>query len=475
MEEGARVWDLHRGRELAVLPAPTPFAFFDTHAGGGGGVPYRGLLTGGAEGLLHWPVTCDDPAGQRLRLGPPRRLSPLGRVWFARRPDGGLVGAATQEGGVNRIVDLETGAVRRELGHHPQGEVRAVSADGRWAASSGWHSDEVRLWDARTGREARKWTLGKRNFVTFTPDSRTLIICRGDAFSFWDVETLQLVRHLPRAGTPYPGQVAFSPDGRLMALEMAPAVVHLNEVSTNRTVAKLMDPLGDTANWLGFTPDGAQLVVVSKLAGAIHVWDLRAIRTQLQDMNLDWDWPAFAPAAGKPAAPVSVEVELGDLANASTRAYRARQAIERYRRIVKEDPNTAWACNALAWAYLTAPAALRDVKAAVPLAEKAVQLSPKDLNFRNTLGVAYYRAGRYREAAAVLRANVEKQEDGVLAFDLYFLAMSHHRLGEPTRARDYYDWAIRWVAARRDPRPDSLEELNAIRAEAEELLGIDRK
>ena len=56
--------------------------------------------------------------------------------------------------------------------------------------------------------------------------------------------------------------------------------------------------------------------------------------------------------------------------------------------------------------------------------------------YRNTLGVAYYRAGRYREAVEVLRPNLERQEDTGLAFDLYFLAMSHHRLGETARARD---------------------------------------
>jgi hypothetical protein len=53
--------------------------------------------------------------------------------------------------------------------------------------------------------------------------------------------------------------------------------------------------------------------------------------------------------------------------------------------------------------------------------------------------------------------------------------MSHHRLGETVRARDYYDWAVRWVSTQQDLRPESLDELAAFRAEAEEVLGIDRK
>src|SRR5262249_13384260 len=128
-------------------------------------------------------------------------------------------------------------------------EIRALSSDGRWAASCGWHSDRVQLWNLRTGRSVNQWPLGKWMTVFFTPDSRTLIISRGDAFTFWDVETFQLIRRLPRDVTPYPGHVAFSPDGLLMALEMAPAVLHLKEVATGRTVAKLEDPNGDRAHW----------------------------------------------------------------------------------------------------------------------------------------------------------------------------------------------------------------------------------
>jgi serine/threonine protein kinase len=250
---------------------------------------------------------------------------------------------------------------------------------------------------------------GKGVMVFFTPGSRALIIARGDEFSFWDVQTLQLIRRLRRDGTPFPGWVAFSPDGRLMALEMAPAVIHLKEVATGRTVAKLEDPWGDPAR----------------------------------------------------AAP--------------TREQRARQEIERYRREVEATPNAAQACNDLAWAYLAAPEALRDVKAALPLAEKAVRLAPGVALYRNTLGVAYYRAGRYRDAVEVLRADVEVQDDWALAFGLYVLAMSHRRLDEAARARDFYDWAVRWVAVQRDLTPDRLDELTAFRAEAEEVLGIDRK
>jgi WD40 repeat protein len=336
MDEGARLWDLRSGRELAALPAGTPFVFFDSRGGNSSHTPRIGppcgLLTSGSNGLLRWPVKCDGSPGERLRIGPPQQLSRLGRSWFVRRADGLTLGAATEESGANQILDLETGVVRRDLGSHPFGEVRALSADGRWAASSGWHSGRVRLWNAGTGQMVHEWAVGKRASVYFTPDSRTLIISRGAAFTFWDLETLQPILHLPRDVTPYPGHVAFSPDGRLMALEMAPSVLHLKELATGRTVAKLEDPSGDRPHWQGFTPDGTQLVVVAKYASAVHIWDLRAIRTGLKDMNLDWDWPEFptAPIEKLAAAPMTIEVLSGDLGRpARIPEGRARQAIER--------------------------------------------------------------------------------------------------------------------------------------------------
>jgi WD40 repeat protein len=464
VEARVRLFDLHGGREVAALPEGTNFVFFDGKWRGDGG----DVLTGGAEGLLRWPVKSEDPEGRRLRLGAPRPVSNLRRAWFTRSPDGRSIGAVTEEGGANRILDLETGAVRRELPPQPGGEVRAVSGDGRWAATSGWHSDRVRLWDVGTGRMVKEWPLGKRSFVFFTPDSRALILSREDEFSFWDLECLQPIRRLRREVTHYPGHVAFSPDGTLMALEMAPAVISLMDAATGRTVARLEDPHGDRATWQGFTPDGTRLVVVTAYSNAIHVWDLRTVRERLKEMNLDWDWPEFPPDSAEPPniEAVTIDAFPGDQAR--------QREIERWRRAVELEPDSAYACNNLAWAYLTAPEAMRDVKAAVPLAEKALRRAPGNAAYRNTLGVALYRAGRYREAAEALRANVQGKDDRYLATDLYFLAMSHHRLGETARARDFYDWAVRWTQVARDLPAGDLAELAAFRAEAEEVLRIHR-
>jgi WD40 repeat protein len=204
------------------------------------------------------------------------------------------------------VLDLQTGGAGRKLGPHLDAQRMALSRDGQWVATCGWHSDRVRLWNAQTGTMVHEWVLGKQTDIFFSPDSRALIIARGDSLSFWDVESLQLIRRIPCEVALYPSYVAFSPDGKLMAVEMAPAVIHLKEVATGRTVARLEDPHGDRANWLSFTPDGMQLVVEARYARAVHIWDLRAIRTRLKSMALDWDWPEFLPAPTPRSAAASM-------------------------------------------------------------------------------------------------------------------------------------------------------------------------
>ena len=150
---------------------------------------------------------------------------------------------------------------------------------------------------------------------------------------------------------------------------------------------------------------------------------------------------------------------------------RARRDIATYRRAVESHPDSAAACNSLAWAYSTAPEHLRDPDRALALALRATELAPDDPAIRNTLGVAYYRAGRYREAADTLRINLAGQREKFLGADLYFLAMSHHRLGEEALARAYYTWANRVRRPHDELSAEELQERAAFRAEAEILMG----
>ena len=224
--------------------------------------------------------------------------------------------------------------------------------------------------------------------------------------------------------------------------------VRLVDPDTGREYARLENPNQDRAFFLSFSPDGTQLVTTKGDSQSIHVWDLRPSGSGWPK----WAWtgtcPTYAPAPEvNKSQPLQIQVDLGSLALlVRDEKQITRQLIEQKHRALEANPNDARACNELAWTYLIAPEALRDWKAALPVAQKAVQLVPDAMN-RNTLGLAYYRAGRYREAVETLEPNLKDQVNWALTYDLYFLAMSHHQLGESGRAREFYDLAVRWSGA----------------------------
>jgi serine/threonine protein kinase/WD40 repeat protein len=468
MIDAVRLCHLASGRELAVLPmVGRPLFRSNTE-----------LLIVGRGGLHRWPIQSEANA-KKLRIGPPRTIPlPFDPARVAHTWDGQKLAILSDIDGTILLVDLPTEAVQTQRFDHAKATILDVSRDGRWLATSGWHSDRVRLWNAESGTMVHEWIGEEGRMVYFTPDSRSLILCLHGEFSVHDIQSQQEVRRIRRDVAQFPGHVGFTPDGAIMALEMAPGIIHLKDTLTDRTIAKLEDPSGDRAAWMSFSPDGTKLMATAPYADSVHIWDLRLIRQHLAESGLDWDAPPYPLAVpiGNPEPPAKVEVILGDpVANcSSTRQERSRQKIEGYRLVLERNPDSPTACNNLAWVYLTAPEPVRDVTAALPLAEKAVRLKAANAIYCNTLGVAYYRAGRYREAIEMLRPNLDKKAGSGLAIDLYFLAMSHHRLGEVARAKDYYEWAVRWRRTHESLPTSRLEELDMFRAEAEKLLEIGR-
>jgi serine/threonine protein kinase/TolA-binding protein len=104
---------------------------------------------------------------------------------------------------------------------------------------------------------------------------------------------------------------------------------------------------------------------------------------------------------------------------------------------------------------------------AVPLAQKAVKLSPKNPDFLFALGVAQYRDGQWQAAVASLnKAKQLRQERD--ESDWLFLAMSQWRLGDKKPARACYDRAVE-ILKRYEYPP---AEASRWRAEAAALLGL---
>jgi WD40 repeat protein/Flp pilus assembly protein TadD len=127
-------------------------------------------------------------------------------------------------------------------------------------------------------------------------------------------------------------------------------------------------------------------------------------------------------------------------------------------------------CNNRAWAMLTGPEAGRDPAAGLVYARKAVGLFPREPFYLNTLGVALYRNGQYPEAATTLETSLAAGQGRYAAFDLYFMAMSHAKLGHAAEARDCFDRAEAWAAGQTALSPPHIAELKAFAAEAAGVL-----
>jgi serine/threonine protein kinase/WD40 repeat protein/Tfp pilus assembly protein PilF len=133
-------------------------------------------------------------------------------------------------------------------------------------------------------------------------------------------------------------------------------------------------------------------------------------------------------------------------------------------------------CNDLAWLNVTGPEKARDPMRALLLAKKAVELSDDDATMLNTLGVVYYRLGKYSEAVETLQRSRREGTDDAAPVDFFFLAMCHARLGHADKARQCYDEAVRLTQKRQDKGlAQWKKELNAFRAEAADVLGIQKK
>jgi serine/threonine protein kinase/predicted Zn-dependent protease len=169
--------------------------------------------------------------------------------------------------------------------------------------------------------------------------------------------------------------------------------------------------------------------------------------------------------------------ELGALLTVTGRAGGAAdaygQAVARYHAALALNPRHVPSLNNLAWLLATCPEGrLSDPGRAVQLARQAVELAPESRNVPITLGVALYRAGDCKAAAAALGQVPElpaarPEGDNVEICGTFVLALAHWRLGEREEARRCYDRAVRRAG---DGRPESAE-LRRFRAEAAALLG----
>jgi serine/threonine protein kinase/WD40 repeat protein len=430
MADGVAVWDVETGRQVAFVNVP----------GGGGNVSFEAgsLLSNASAGCFRWSVRPDPTKPGRLIIGPPERLPfPSGDRSIAASRDGQVIAQTIYRSG-GWVLHPRAPQARRV---ESEGSFWvSVSPDGCLVAFGG-NMPHVNVYEAATGRRVWQSSTDDHCYCRFSRDGRWLVT-DNDGVRAYRVGTWEPG---PRLGPGTPWDI--SPDSRLVVLGLSEGVHRLVELATGRELARLEDPEQNAYSPAVFTPDGTRLVVSAN--DGLRVWDLRHIRAELTRLGLDWDALPYPEAPEATPGPLEVRVVGADR--------------------IGRNPT---ALNNQAWQLVTGPAEQRDPATALQLIQEAVKLQPENATLFNTLGVVQYRNGLFKEAAGTLEKSLAASKGQSDAFDLFFLAMCHAKLGNPAKAKDCFERAVKWVEAQKNLKPERAAELKDFRAEAEAVLGL---
>jgi serine/threonine protein kinase/WD40 repeat protein/tetratricopeptide (TPR) repeat protein len=329
----------------------------------------------------------------------------------------------------------------------------AFSPDGRMLAlASG--PEEVQLSDPHTGQEYGLLPhLTQRPIASmcFSPDGGQLVIAAGRDIQIWDLRLIS--EHLSAidldwGAPPHPPAKSLTDQHplRVEVLKPPPREVQLRNQIVLQSLQSVFTP---------FHPEPYHQ--------RGHAYDAQGqYQKAIDDYTEALRWQ---PADAKRQAHL-YEIRAADYMHLKQHP----QAAADYERVVTLLPEHALACNNLAWLYVAGPKELRNPGKALPLAHTATRLAPDNWQYLNTLGLVQYRHRLYEEAIKTLQRGIKANNRQETAFDLFCLAMCHARLGDPTKARDCFDRAVKWVDGQKNLPATWAEELKSFHAEAEEVL-----
>jgi WD40 repeat protein/serine/threonine protein kinase len=486
-ERKIQLWDVSTGAPLGPAheqPQPVGCIAFSPDS--------KALLLGGTE---HIAWIWDVPTASLRGKTPMQRGSVDAVAWS---PDGRTFATGLEIAEV-QIWDAATCTVLGEPIRHPGAVGQVVfTPDGKAILISG-EDGTARLWDLAR-REPRIPPLSHEGGylwgLNFSPDGKTIITGGDDqAVRLWDVGTGQPIGPMLKRESRVM-DARFSLDGtRLITRDLS--AIRIDSVPS---------PLPDDVERLSAWVEVFTGLTLERRQGLIGVLDNAAWqKRRLRLMELGGppetgteEWPDPILLGPDPSArarfwlergcsdPVQAEfaqairlrpenlqirychvvslVVLGDRAGVRQECC---SLLERFGG--STNPSAA---NDIAWACVLAPAAVADCKEPVRLAEVAVggALRREKPLYLNTLGAAFYRAGRFQEAIGRLEEGIRLRQGQALPQDCIFLALAHHRLGHDAQARSWLGRFETYVPSKVPQQFWNELEIRLLRNEAEFVI-----
>jgi len=193
-------------------------------------------------------------------------FSPDGRTLYTAGYDGSVI--VWDLGGARRLAEpfrytTQIDGAATGSAVDPNGSIYAVSPQ----------PDRVSLWSAGTRTAIGPPLRGPVGYVrdiAFSPDGKLVAAAGSRHAVVWDTTTRQTIRVLP-VGNHGASSVTFSPDGLTLAIGRSDTFAALYDLRTGRQTAKLGSSYSITD--LNFSPDG-KLLATATDGGTAYVWDV---------------------------------------------------------------------------------------------------------------------------------------------------------------------------------------------------------
>lgn len=305
---GAVVRDVKTDQPLAEFPINGGALRFDPS-----GSLVVGMTTSG--GLQQLPVVIHErDEFIEISIGPPKPIASVRPGMFAV----GLKKTILHEPifGRPQIIRFDDKVVQTVLTPaHRMAFFGDMSRNQCFVASGTFKGNNVQIHDMRSGAIIKTLPAGT-SCPWFSTDNRILAVAEIGRYSFWETDSWQMLKEMhPVTRGIWPGSLAFTSDSRVVAIENGSAI-ELLDTQNFVPFAEFPVPSGETIESIRFSPDNRYLVVGGGDEGVTHLWDLKIVRQQLNDLGLDWDHQISAlPNQLHETKPIKLNLDLGELAN----------------------------------------------------------------------------------------------------------------------------------------------------------------